>query len=46
MEAQKEAEVREQKMIAEHNEEMEELQKEIYNFDDNLENIKEDYENR
>ena len=46
VETRKEAETREQKMIAEHNEEMEEMQTEIYNFDNNMEDVKEDYENR
>ena len=46
IEAKKDAEVREHQMIAEHNEEMEELQNEIYKFDTNMEEIKDDYENR
>ena len=46
IEAKKEADGREQQMVAEHSEEMEELQNEIYKFDSNMEDIKDEYENR
>ena len=46
LELKREADAREQKLMAEHHEEMEELQNEIYNFDNNMEEVKEDYENR